>query len=304
MCTRERLPVTRLHVGHQASVFQIAHGERMIPAKDRHVGKVPAAQYLPVVCRNGVLRAAGLGIHGGQIERRADLGLRAHRMAQLHDPCLCEHHVMVHLVQLAAAGQHTALGQTDGTRMQNHGVLLVDGQPILDLIAVFLKQYPTVRLKRIDGRTVEPAALLFQAPRQVKVIHGHDGLDIVFAAGTNDCAVVLDTRSVDFSGTVRQNARPSNRKAVCLESHLGKQRNVFLKAVIMVACDRKIGIACRVLVHINDRRALAVGIPSTLDLIGRGGRAPQEILRKIEQFLIDHKWTSFLTSRSERSDRA
>lgn len=291
-------PVAGLHLGHQAPVLQVAHRQRMIPPKDRHIGKVPAAQHLPVVGGNGVLGAAGFGVHGRQVQRRADLGVGAHPVAELHDPGLGQHQMVIHLVEGLAVGQHPALGQPDGAGMQDHGVLLVDGEPVLHLAAKLGEQHPGIVFKSVDGGAVGPAALFFQAPGQIKVVHRDHRLDAVGPAGPDDGPVMVHTGLVHRPGTVGQNAGPGDGKAVGFQPHPGKQLDVLRKAVVVVAGHRKVGIARRVFVLVDDGGAFAVGVPATLHLIGRSGGAPEEIFREIQQLLVDHGAFPFFTGRS------
>ena len=82
----------------------------------------------------------------------------------------------------------------------------------------------------------------------------------------------------------REDARPSNRESIGLCAQRLHQLDVFLVQAIMVG--RGIPIAVigygpgRVRETVPDRWAAAIFVHGSLDLIGRGRRAPQKIVRK------------------------
>ena len=102
--------------------------------------------------------------------------------------------------------------------------------------------------------------------------------------------VERDALLVHLTYALRKQARPGDGEAVVFDAHLLHQPHIFLEAVIVVAGDvagvplehlaRLVGEA------VPDGRALAVLEGCALDLIGRGGRAPDEILAETHVFLL------------------
>ena len=91
---------------------------------------------------------------------------------------------------------------------------------------------------------------------------------------------------------VRYHPRPGHRKAVGLQPHLRHQRDVFLHPMIVVAGDTEVRRSRRMAEHIDHRRPLTVFIPRALNLIGRGGGAPQKTVREPGLLLINHTCAS------------
>ena len=83
-----------------------------------------------------------------------DLGVRQNFVAGLHRLGLGQQHVVVLLIQiLDRIVTRDALG-ADGVTVQDHHVLLVDGQPVFDAITIQLEQGFAVEGKRIGGVTI------------------------------------------------------------------------------------------------------------------------------------------------------
>lgn len=90
-------------------------------------------------------------------------------------------------------------------------------------------------------------------------------------------AVKFDALRINIAVPVRNDARPGNRKTVRFEAHFRKQSDIFFIAVVMVACDFKIGCPFWVaFARVDDRRPFSIFIPSAFHLISRSRRAPQK----------------------------
>src|SRR5690606_17249014 len=93
--------------------------------------------------------------------------------------------------------------------------------------------------------------------------------------------VEVEALLVRLARAFRKDARPADGEAIGVGADVVlHQRNVFLVPVIVIVGDvagvAVLDVAGRVRVRVPDRLALAVLVPRALDLIGRGGRAPEE----------------------------
>ena len=100
-----------------------------------------------------------------------------------------------------------------------------------------------------------------------------------------DKAVVeIEAFWIRCAGSFREDARPCDRESIGLCAERLHQLDVFLVQMIMVG--RGISVAVigdrsgRVREAVPDRRTAAAFVYGSLDLIGRGRRAPQKIVRK------------------------
>ena len=108
--------------------------------------------------------------------------------------------------------------------------------------------------------------------------------DAVFEQSVDELIVEGDAFFVDPACDVGGKARPREGETVVLDAELRHQLNIVAEAVVMVAGDIA-GIAVKDLSipmgeRIPDRSTLSSLKSSTLDLVGRGCRAPDEVLAK------------------------
>ena len=115
-------------------------------------------------------------------------------------------------------------------------------------------------------------------------------LDAVGDQRVDQPLVKVEPGLVDPPGAFGKNAAPRDREAIGLEAELLHQRDVALHSVVMVA-GHVAGVAlgrhqARIVAEaLPDARPGAVGQRRALDLIGGGGRAPQEIVGETGHFL-------------------
>ena len=125
------------------------------------------------------------------------------------------------------------------------------------------------------------------------MIHGYNRFNVISAAFFDNISVEFQSLFIYFARAVRQDSCPCDRKTVGFQPEFREEGNVFFISVIVITGNREIGNPFRVLVHIDDRRAFPILICSAFHLIGRGGSAPQKILRKWFQIFINHMTDSF-----------
>ena len=278
----EDLLVAGLEIREDTLVLHEGRERAGVLAKDGRVEVEAVAQLVEVHGRQVVLGARGQGVDAGDVGCRGDPVLRAHLVAERHGLGLCEQHVVVGLVALlvrlvAVLVEH------------DHHVLLVDGQPVLDLVAVLLEAHAAVADEVVDALTAGPAAvLLLQRLRQVEVVEGHDGRDAVSQAGVDHVVVVGDARGVDLAVTVGDDARPGDREAELVEARLGHEGDVLLVAVIVVGGHLPVGVARDDRRHVLDREPLAVLVPGALALVRGAGPTPEEPLGERLELQIVH----------------
>ena len=213
-------------------------------------------------------------------------------MAQGEDLRLGQHHLVILLVQRFLVRQFAIGGNANRAGMQDHGVLFVNGQPERNFGGKFAEQQPGIAHERLPGFAVQPAAFSLQRPRQVEVVERHDGGNPVARQGVDQAVIKGQPARIHRAVAVRYHPRPGHRKAVGLQPHLRHQRNVFLHPVIVVAGDTEVRRSRRMAEHIDHRGAFTLFIPRALDLIGRGGRAPQKTVREPGLLLINHTCAS------------
>ena len=169
----------------------------------------------------------------------------------------------------------------------------VEGKPIVALALVVLHDGLGVLDIAVDGLARCPTIyLLAHGEGHLIVAEGDERLDVVLRTFVHDTVI---KRKASLVGLVlksrREDARPVHREAENLEAHLGEKRDVFL--VVMIEIDTVmariefIGVEhrrdlARVMMvaiggHVHTARALAVDIPSTFELVGSSGTAPQEV---------------------------
>ena len=131
---------------------------------------------------------------------------------------------------------------------------------------------------------IQPAALVLQGLRQIPVVERDIGLDPCRKQRIDQPVIPGKARRVDCPCALREDARPGNREPVRLQMHLFHQCNILCPAVVAVAGDIPgIAVPCfarRMAEGIPDGQSPATLLYCTLDLIGCGCRAPDEIFRK------------------------
>ncbi|MNT26983.1 hypothetical protein D3C72_1625890 [compost metagenome] len=137
-------------------------------------------------------------------------------MIQRHHPGLSHQHMVALLIQYSPGWQLTALRRANGARMQDHGVLLVDGQPILYPVTECVKQHFGIIDKGIDGGAVRPTALLLKHIRQIEVIERYHRFYAMAQQFINQLAIKIQPCGVDLTGPLRQHSRPGNRETIGL----------------------------------------------------------------------------------------
>ena len=213
-------------------------------------------------------------------------------MAQGEDLRLGQHHMMILLVQRLLVRQFAIGGHANRAGMEDHGVLFIDGQPERNFGGKFAEQQPGIAHECLPGFAVQPAAFKLQRPRQVEVVQRDDGGDAMAGQGVDQAVIKRQPGRIHRAIAVRYHPRPGHRKTVGLQPHLRHQRDVLLHAMIVVAGDAEVRRSRRMAEHIDHRRAFTLFIPRALDLIGRGGRAPQKTVRELRFLLINHACAS------------
>ncbi len=173
--------------------------------------------------------------------------------------------------------RHLALQMADPGRAQR----LVQGGPHLDAVPEPLGDDTGVRGERERGVALRPAAPVLEHLRQVPVVEGDGGSDAGREQRVDQPVVEVEPLGVDSARAARHHARPGHRQPVGVGAQPAHQLDVLLPAVVVVAghvavvpaCDLAGGV--RVGVPDGGRAAVLGGGP--LDLVRRGGRAPQEV---------------------------
>jgi hypothetical protein len=258
------------------------------------VGRVCAVQQRAGECpvREGVDLAHRLGAaladsaQRVQVERDGELRIVA------NDPPQFGERESVGEVQVVNRGERirpvgAARGVRAGAVAEVGGApRLVEGRPGRDAIAEGLADHGRVLGEAVRRVAVRPAAGILERLRQVPVVQGGDGRDPASEESVNELRVEVDAGLVDRAGSGGDDARPGDREAVGLQAEALHQVEVRLEQVI-VAVRHVAGRAVadqprRVREGVPDRRAATILVPGAFDLVCRGRRAEEEVLRKDE----------------------
>src|SRR5262249_34875007 len=97
--------------------------------------------------------------------------------------------------------------------------------------------------------------------------------------------VEVEALGVRLPRAFGEDARPADGESLRRRAQVLHQLHVLPVAVVVVVGDVSgvavLDLARRVRVRVPDRWALAVLVPRALDLVGRGGRAPEETRREL-----------------------
>ena len=161
---------------------------------------------------------------------------------------------------------------------------LVDREPGADAVAVGLEA-GRGELGETLGRVAgEPAALVLERLRELPVVERHDRLDTAVEQRVDEARVVIAASRLERRPAGREEAGPRDREAVRAEAELAHQLDVLGPTAIVVAGDvaraAALDPAGEMRERVPDRRALAVRVRRTLDLVRRRRRAPEEARRE------------------------
>ena len=111
--------------------------------------------------------------------------------------------------------------------------------------------------------------------------------NIVLEQFVNDALVVVEAFRVRLAGSVGKNARPRDGETVAGDTQVLKQLHIFFIEMVRVIGDiASFALKCftwRVGERIPDGRLPSVFVHCTLNLIGSGRAAPDEVGRKSQQ---------------------
>lgn len=163
-------------------------------------------------------------------------------------------------------------------RVAEQGVFggLVEGDPLLDAVAETGGDDTGVLGEALGRVAVQPAPRLLQPQREVPVEEGGYGADARRDQGVHQPVV-----EVEAAGGVH--AGPGDREAVRVHAEVGEEGHVLGVAVVVVAGHVRRRAVLDVAGLGRERvpyRRVAFGRGS-LDLVGRGGHAPEEAGREL-----------------------
>ena len=184
-------------------------------------------------------------------------------------------------------------------RLVQHGVDLVERQPVFYFIPIARKDRAHVPLVEVDEVVAHPAIVCFRKVKRRLIVRDRDErLDAMSQTLIKEIVVELQSRLVRLRiVSVRIDAAPRNRRAEHLEPHLGKEGDVL--PIPMVKVDRRElqivrGRCCRRRPHdamrhdVLNVESLAVRMVCALALIRSDRPAPEERLRKCHTVLLSH----------------
>ncbi|CAM5256229.1 hypothetical protein SGLAM104S_09630 [Streptomyces glaucescens] len=175
-----------------------------------------------------------------------------------------------------------AAGGVDAGAVAEEGAAprLVQGDPLLHPVAERLADDLRVLGEAVGGVALRPAARVLQLLRQVPVVEGDGRLDAVREQLVDQAPVEVQADLDGGAAAGRLHPGPGDREAVRGQAQLRHHRHVVAEAVVVVDGDVT-GVAAgrlarRMAEGVPDRRRPAVLADRALDLVGGGGRAPEE----------------------------
>ena len=157
---------------------------------------------------------------------------------------------------------------------------LVQGGPHLDTIPQRIDHVPGVFGEQIGGVTIGPAAPLPQGLWQIPVIERQPWLDPGGQQLVNEPGIEVQAGGVE-GPAVGAHTGPRSREPVGVQVQFAHQGDVLGHPMVVVTRHHPVGAvadpAWDLTEGVPDRGSPPIGIASTLDLEGRGGRPKQEI---------------------------
>ena len=262
-----------------------------------------------------VVGCGGQRIGRHREDHAADLGVRDDLMPDLDCTCRGNELMMTRLIEVRQ--RQLRLRRHDAAREQRlvqHGVDLVERQPVFYFIPIARKDRAYIAFVEADEVVTHPAVVCFRKMKRRLIVRDRDErLDAVFPALVEEIIVELQPCLVRLRIIpVRIDAAPRNRRAEHLEPHLGKEGNIF--PIPMVEVNRRElqivrGRLCRRCPHdavrhdVLNVEPLAVRMVRTLALICGDRPAPEEILRKCHTLLLPHITGKYFPHRASLSMR-
>jgi hypothetical protein len=182
---------------------------------------------------------------------------------------------------LLATGRVLAAGVAEEGRAPG----LVERRPDRDPVSDGVVHGGGVLGEPVGRVPVGPPAGVLERLRQVPVVERQPRRDAGVVELVDEPAVEVEPALVDRA-TVRADPRPGDREAVRREAEVAHQRDVLRHPVVVVARDGA-GVAVddrarHAGERVPDGGGPAVLVDGTLDLVGGGGRAPEEAGRERE----------------------
>jgi hypothetical protein len=249
-----------------------------VAAEDR-VQEDPVVQ--PVDAPGGVqveLVGRVVGVGDGEVERDAELVVGAATAQLVHDQAVPQQQV----VRGDEAGDALLPSRrvlAAGVAEERRAPRLVERRPRRDAVAERVVQRGGVLGEPVGGVAVGPAALVLERLGEVPVVERQPRADAGVVELVDETAVEVQPALVDGAG-VGAHPVPGHREPVRRQAEVAHHRDVLGHPVVVVAGD-----VARVPVHhgagdpaerVPDRRRAAVLGGGALDLVRRGGGAPEE----------------------------
>ena len=285
----------------------------------------------PLLGGEVVLRLAGVGIEAQAGHHAADHGPWAQLMAQLDGQSAGHHlvmHGLIHDLVKVLAREAVRDQRAAGNGVAQHGVHLVEGEPVFDVLAKALKADAGVLDKEVDHLAGCPAVEVgHKGQRRVIVAQGDQRLNAVGLALLEHILVEGNALFVGlFVPGVGEDAAPADGGTEHLVAHLGHQGDILFIMVIEVgamalgvvvlgaglegsfqvssAVGKLLGIVRHTYVAVRQAvlngHALAALVPGTLTLVSGFCAAPEKAFRE-SITCVFHSFYPFLITVSSLS---
>ena len=275
---RDGLEVARQHDG--GGVADRLQYRLWITVAVQRIEEPAVAQAVVALGGGDVLKLAGSGTYRMQAQGETGLGMADVGADQRHRLAVREQHVVRHLqrgLEIGVARRMPAFVVADDGRAPG----FVVGDPVLHAVAQAARHRVDKGEVGVDGGALVPAAAVLQVLRQVPVVEGGPGLQAAFQHAVHQARIEIQALFVGLAAHLGEDARPGDREAVGVQSHVAADVEVFRPAVVVVAGDKPVGTVLdstwRGGETVPDRFDPAVFLAGAFDLVRRGGAAPQEV---------------------------
>src|SRR5664280_29186 len=174
----------------------------------------------------------------------------------------------------------SALAAAEAEAKQREDRRLVEGGEALDPVAVAGRYKGGVVGEPSDTVSCRPAAEIVERLRHVPVVEAPPRLDAGFEDRVEQAVVERQPRLIRCPASLRQHARPGDRKPVRLNAEPLHEADVLEIAMVVIAGDVAgvvVGDLALLAMRIPDTEPAAVFAHRALDLKTRGRHPPDEI---------------------------
>lgn len=158
---------------------------------------------------------------------------------------------------------------------------LINGHPVGDSVGKSIDYYFRIFEEPLGTVGIEPSAPVVKSEGVVPVIERDHGGDVVLDKFVYKVGIELDALLVDLADTVGKDPCPADGEAICPDTDLLHESDIFFPAMIMIACDITVFLILYMVavtgISVPDIKSFAVFIICAFDLISGRCGTPDKI---------------------------